>query len=70
MEKKVLQYSYWLGVLCVAVAVVWRGADAMQIFGAPHTAVLSLTYISFLKGALLFLLLTVATGAYQAGSRP
>lgn len=70
MEKKILQYSYWLGVLCVAVAVAWRAADAMGLFGAPHTAVLSLTYISFLKGALLFLLLTVATGAYQAGSRP
>lgn len=70
MEKKILQYSYWLGVLCVVVAVVSRAAAAMGFFGAPPVAVLSLTYMSFLKGALLFLLTAVATGAYQAGNRP
>jgi uncharacterized membrane protein YkgB len=69
MEKKILQYSYWLGVACVAVALVWRAAAAMGFGGGLMMQGISLTYTSFLKGALLFLLTAVATGAYQAGNR-
>lgn len=69
MEKKILQYSFWLGVMCVAVAVVWRAATAAGFPGAPIERALSLTYMTFLKNTLLFLLTTVATGAYQAGNR-
>ena len=68
MEKKILQYSYWLGVLCVVVAVVWRAASATGYFG-EMLVVLTLTYMSFVKGALLFLLTAMATGAYLAGNR-
>jgi DMSO/TMAO reductase YedYZ heme-binding membrane subunit len=69
MEKKILQYSYWLGVACVVVAVVWRAAGATGYFGESLQQVLTLTYNSFLKGALVFLLTAVATGAYQAGNK-
>lgn len=69
MEKKILQYSYWLGVACVVVALVWRAATVMGFGGVPLMRGLSLTYTSFFKGALLFLLTAVATGAYQAGNR-
>jgi hypothetical protein len=69
MEKKILQYSYWLGVACVVVALAWRAATVMGFGGGPMLQGLSLTYTSFVKGAVLFLLTAVATGAYQAGNR-
>ena len=69
MEKKILQYSYWLGVLCVVVALVWRAVSAVGYFGDSGAQVLTLTYMSFFKGALLFLLTAMATGAYQAGNK-
>jgi hypothetical protein len=70
MEKNILKYSYWLGVLCVVIALVWRAATLAGFLHISTTPVYSLTYMSFLKGALVFLLTTVATGAYQAGNRP
>ena len=70
MEKKILQYSYWLGLLCVVMAVAWRAATVLGYFTTPITqGGYLLTYNSFLKGALLFLLTTMATGAYLAGNR-
>jgi len=69
MEKKILQYSYWLGVACVVVAVVWRAATVMGFGSVSMMQGLSLTYTSFLRGAVLFLLTAAATGAYQAGNR-
>jgi hypothetical protein len=70
MEKKILQYSYWLGLLCAVVAVAWRAATVLGYFTAPITQKgFSLTYNSFLNGAVLFLLTAIATGAYQAGNK-
>ncbi len=70
MEKKILVYSYWLGMLCVVMALVWRAASMLGYFGEPLIRSLSLSYTSFFKGAVLFLLVTVATYAYQAANRP
>ena len=69
MEKKILQYSYWLGVACVVVALAWRAATVMGFGAGSMMQGISLTYMSFFKGALLFLVTAVATGAYQAGNR-
>ncbi len=68
MEKKILVYSYWLGMLCVALALLWRGASAFGFSGAALTR-LTLGYMTFFKGALLFLITAMATSAYQSGNR-
>ncbi|MCL5288545.1 MAG: hypothetical protein M1453_11205 [Acidobacteria bacterium] len=63
MEKKILQYSYWLGVLCVVVAVIWRFANAMGYGMRQIMPGQSIYYMSFYKAALLFLMVSIATGA-------
>jgi DMSO/TMAO reductase YedYZ heme-binding membrane subunit len=68
MEKKILQYCYWLGFVCLAVAIVWRAVDATQLVGHP-IQFLTVTYTSFYKGALLFLLCAIATQSFIAGKR-
>ncbi|MBI3663543.1 MAG: hypothetical protein HY234_10920 [Acidobacteria bacterium] len=68
MEKKIVQYSYWLGMLCVVVALVWRAANAMGFWLSTYVQGVSVYYLSFYKGALLFLLVCIATGTYiQSG---
>ncbi len=64
MEKKILQYSFWLGVVSVAIAVVWRVANAMGYGFTPYSQSTGINYMTFYKGALLFLVVCVASGAY------
>ncbi|HEV8384381.1 MAG TPA: hypothetical protein VGQ11_05870 [Candidatus Acidoferrales bacterium] len=69
MEKKILQYSYWLGLLCGVIAVIWRAANAAGFFLGNVVPGVTIYYQSFFKGAVLFLLTAVATEAYMAGKR-
>jgi hypothetical protein len=69
MEKKILQYSYWLGLLCMAIAVVWRVANVLGFWVLTFTPVTSLSYMSFFKAALLLLLTATATSAYLTANR-
>jgi uncharacterized membrane protein YhaH (DUF805 family) len=70
MESQIERYSYWLGVVCVVIAVVLRAADAMGM-GAFATRGANIGYMSFLKGALLFLLVAIATANHRwAGKNP
>ena len=69
MEKKILQYSYWLGLLCVVIAIAWRAANAMGFWVTAYAPGITFGYLSFVKAAVLFLLVAVATGAYQTSNR-
>ena len=60
MSKIIMRVSYWLGIVSVVVALVWRAANAVGIW-LPHGGV---GYLSFFKGALLFLLAAVASASY------
>lgn len=66
MEKKIAQYSYWLGLACVVVALVWRAANALGYFLPNVISGQGFYYLSFYKGGLIFLLVCIATGAYSA----
>jgi hypothetical protein len=62
MEKHILRFSYWLGVICVALAVIARilnMAGLSTIFiptrGNP------ISFRSFVDGAILFLLAAIAS---------
>ncbi|MBI1738375.1 MAG: hypothetical protein HYR58_03925 [Acidobacteria bacterium] len=69
MEKKILQYSYWLGVISVVIAIVWRAVNALGYGLRPLAQGTSIYYMSFYKAALLFLLLSIATGAYSMAGK-
>jgi len=66
MEKLVARWSYFLGLAGAVVAVVWRGLTLFRLFPKELTAgEHTLTYDSILKGAVLFLVLTLATAGYK-----
>ena len=68
MEKHIVRLSYWLGMICAGVALVWRGIVALGI-GVPSPETLApgrfLYYMSFYKAAVLFLVIAVATANYS-----
>ncbi|MBI3406293.1 MAG: HAMP domain-containing protein, partial [Acidobacteria bacterium] len=70
MWKQVVVGSYWLGIVSGAVALFWRSIVAL---GLPDTfyygADRGVGYEGFLKGALLFLLVSCATRGYAATSK-
>ncbi len=65
MEKYIITSSYWLGLASAVIALVTR---ALNLFGiwVPQTVEQGRTvwYMSFYKGALLFLLISIATANY------
>ncbi len=65
MEKKIARVTYWLGVVCLVVAIGWRVLNAADFY-MPKMFVpgQSLYYMSFFKGALLFFLTSIATAQY------
>jgi hypothetical protein len=61
MEKHIVQWSYWLGIVSAVVALVLRASNA---FGSWLPAVAqgrTIWYMSFYKGALLFFVISIAT---------
>ena len=69
MEKKILQYTYWLGVVSVVIAMVWRAVNAMGYGFTSYTQTTGINYMSFYKGGLLLLLVCVASGAYSSAGK-
>ena len=62
MEKQLSAIGYWLGLLCTVLALIFRFFTALNIF-LPHMAAPggnAISYMSFLHGAALFFLLTIA----------
>ncbi len=63
MEKHLVRWSHRLGLVCFAIALVWR---AINLFGwAVPKAQGQLFPVSFYKGGLMFLLVTIATANYS-----
>ncbi len=66
MEKFVARWSYFLGLAGTVVSVVWRVLTLFKVFpksltAGPH----ALTYDTVLKGALVLLVLTIASAGYK-----
>ena len=66
MEKHIIQWSYWLGIVSAVIALVMRAFNAFGIW-LPTAFAQGRTvwYMSFFKGALLFLLISIATANYS-----
>lgn len=61
----VVRWTYMLGVFCALVAIVWRGLMSLG-YGLPQRIILGQTVydMSFYKGALLLLVLSIASANY------
>ena len=67
MEKQIVTGSYWLGLLCSLIALGLRSLNAFGIL--TPTVVqqgITLRYMGFYKGALLFFLIAIATARYAS----
>ncbi len=65
MERLIARIGYWLGLLCMVIAVVWRGLNAFGIFLPDKlTQGITIWYMSFVKASVLFLLLAIASANY------
>jgi hypothetical protein len=66
MGKTLFQPSFWLGILCAGVAVAMRGLDGLGIGVTPR---ITIWYYTFYKGAVLLLLVAVASACYAMLAR-
>jgi succinate dehydrogenase/fumarate reductase cytochrome b subunit len=70
MEKQLATLGYWLGVVCMVLALIFRGLGAVNIIlprmGTPGGNAIS--YLSFFHGAVLFFLLGIASWCRAAKS--
>jgi len=60
MEKYILRWSYWLGVISFGIALVWR----VVVVLAGRLEIRGLDYMTGYKAAVLFLLVAIATACY------
>ncbi len=66
MEKHILAWSYWLGLASAVIALGLRSLNAVGLLlPTVVTQGRTLWYMSFFKGALLFLLISIATANYS-----
>ena len=65
MQKKLSQYAYLGGLVCVVIAIVWRAAA----FAGLATQWWSINYTTFYKGALLLLVMAIASEAQLRTTR-
>jgi hypothetical protein len=72
MEKQLSVLSYWLGLICTILALIFRLIGAANMV-PPHLGVggnpgNAISYISFFHGAALFFLLSIASWCRTAKS--
>ena len=66
MQKHLIGWSYWLGIGCFAVALVWKALIAIGVLTPRGIfAGQAVWYMSFYKAGFFFLLLTIATANYR-----
>ena len=66
MEKHLIRWSYWLGIACFAVALVWKALVATGLL--PPRGIFAgeaVASMSFYRAGLLLLVLTIATANYS-----
>ena len=58
MEKNLLQWSYWLSLVCFLVAGLWKGLTFVGVYGDTFRGVGCMTLY---RGGVLFSLIAVTT---------
>ena len=67
MEKHIVTWSYWLGLLSAVIALVLRFLNMLGILSIVVVQQgRTLWYMSFYKGAFLFFLVAIATASYTS----
>jgi hypothetical protein len=66
MEKNVIKWSYWLGVICSVIAVLTRacGLIGLNPSAFPHIGS-EIVYQRFVDRAFFFFIISIATATYM-----
>ena len=65
MEKLIARWSYWLGIACLVIAVIWRGVNAFGLWLPVNvTPGHTVWYLSFFHASILFFATTIASSCY------
>jgi hypothetical protein len=65
MGKHVIRWSYWLGAVLAILALVARALNMIGLNTLAFTTKGNeVSYHSFVEGALLFLVISIATSSY------
>jgi hypothetical protein len=70
MEKQISVIGYWLGLICTALAVIFRVFVALGV-SLPQLGTnggIAISYVRFLHGAVVFFLLPIASWCRTAKS--
>ncbi len=62
MHRQLARYSYWAGLLAVAIDVVWRALAV--VWPDLPGSILGVSRVAFRNAAFVFLILSVASVAY------
>ncbi len=60
MEKQITKWAYWLGIVCLVVAVIWR---VIKLWIGPVPGV-DIAPLTLYRGASLFFLAAIASSTY------
>ena len=63
MEKQLSIVGYWLGLICTVLALILRALGALHMYPTAVAPAYehAISYNSFLRGAVLFFLLSIAS---------
>lgn len=66
MDKLIGRLSYWAGIACSVMAILWRVANAFSYL--PNSMMsrgVDISYLSFLHTGFLLFIVTMATACYS-----
>ena len=67
MEKHILRWSYWLGIVSLVIAAVWKALSALGLrLPMLFTKDQTIFYLTFYKASLLLLVAAIATASYAS----
>ena len=61
MEKIIARWSYWMGISCVIVAIIWKGGNAFGLWRALPPTPADISYWSFFNASLLFFATSISS---------
>ena len=65
MEKLIARSSYWLGIACFVIAVIWRIATVFRSVQPPAATGAPIQPGSMMHASILFLVTSIATACYS-----
>ena len=65
MERNIVHWIYWLGILSLLIALLWRAFNALGLWLPMHIREGETVYeMSFYKASLLFFIAAIASSHY------